>query len=64
MNSERWLYLAGVKGMASREIVGWAMQDHKRAELFCDALTVALGRRGPVPDLIPPLQIGNLATRT
>ena len=49
---EGWLYLAGVKDMATREIVGWAMEDHMRAELCCDALEMALGRRGPVPELI------------
>ena len=49
---EGWLYLAGVKDMASREIVGWAMEDHMRAELCCAALEMALGRRGPVPGLI------------
>lgn len=49
---EGWLYLAGVKDMANREIVGWAMDDHMRAELCCDALEMALGRRGPVPGLI------------
>ena len=38
--------------MATREIVGWAMEDHMRAELCCDALKVALGRRGPVPGLV------------
>ena len=49
---EGWLYLAGVKDMATREIVGWAMEDHMRAELCCDALRMALGRRGPVLGLI------------
>ncbi len=49
---EGWLYLAGVKDMATREIVGWAMEDHMRAELCCDALNMALGRRGPVPGLV------------
>ncbi len=44
---EGWLYLAGVKDMATREIVGWSMEDHMRAELCCDALTMALGRPGP-----------------
>ena len=33
-------------------IVGWAMEDHMRAKLCCDALEMALGRRGPVPGLI------------
>ncbi|MCL4159917.1 UNVERIFIED_CONTAM: hypothetical protein GTU68_027303 [Idotea baltica] len=49
---EGWLYLAGVKDMATREIVGWAMEDHMRAELCCAALEMALGRRGSVPGLI------------
>jgi transposase InsO family protein len=49
---EGWLYLAGIKDMATREIVGWAMEDHMRAELCYEALKMALGRRGPVPGLI------------
>jgi len=49
---EGWLYLAGIKDMATREIVGWAMEDHMRAELCCEALKMALGGRGPVPGLI------------
>ena len=49
---EGWLYLAGIKDMATREIVGWAMEDHMRAELCCDALKMALGRRDPVPGLV------------
>jgi putative transposase len=44
--------LAGIKDMATREIVGWAMEDHMRAELCCDALEMALGRRATVPGLI------------
>ncbi len=47
-----WLYAAATKDMATREIVGWAMDDHLRSELCCDALNMALGRRGPVPGLI------------
>ncbi|TRD14670.1 IS3 family transposase [Palleronia caenipelagi] len=49
---EGWLYLAAVKDMATREIVGWSMADHLGAELCCDALRMALNRRGPVPGLI------------
>ncbi|WP_446720116.1 hypothetical protein, partial [Leisingera sp. ANG-S3] len=37
--------------MATREIVGWAMDDHLRSELCYDALNMALGRSGPVPGL-------------
>ena len=49
---EGWLYLVGIKDMATQEIVGWTMEDHMRAELYCEALKMALGRRGPVPRLI------------
>jgi len=32
--------------------VGWAMADHMRAELVCDALRMALQTRRPPPGLI------------
>lgn len=47
-----WLYVAAVKDMATREIVGWAMADHMRAELCCDALKMAPGRRNVAPGLL------------
>ncbi len=37
---------------APREIAGWSVADHLRAQLCCDALRMALNRRGPVPGLI------------
>jgi putative transposase len=49
---EGWLYLAAIKDMATREIVGWSMADHLGAELACDALRMALQRRQPPPGLI------------
>jgi len=49
---EGWLYLAAVKDMATREIVGWSMADHLRAELACDALLMAIRRRQPLRGLI------------
>jgi transposase InsO family protein len=42
---EGWLYLAAIKDMATREIVGWSMADHLRADLACDALLMAIRRR-------------------
>jgi len=47
-----WLYSAVVEDMASREIVGWSMADHLRAELSIDALVLALQRCRPEPGLI------------
>src|SRR4051812_4257269 len=44
---EGFLYLAALKDMATREIVGWAMADHLRAGLCLDALVMALQRCRP-----------------
>ncbi len=49
---EGWLYLATVVDLASRRVVGWAMADHLRAELACDALRMAVESRRPDPGLI------------
>ncbi len=46
---EGWLYLATVIDLASRRVVGWAMADHMRAELVCDALRMAIDDRRPEP---------------
>lgn len=49
---EGWLYLATVIDVASRRVVGWAMGDHMRAGLVCDALSMAVAHRRPKPGLI------------
>jgi putative transposase len=49
---EGWLYLAAIEDLATREVVGWSMADHLRAELCADALVMALQRRRPEPGLI------------
>jgi transposase InsO family protein len=49
---EGWLYLASVIDLASRRVVGWAMADHMRASLVCDALRMAIAARSPAPGLI------------
>ena len=49
---EGWVYLATVIDLASRRVVGWAMADHMRAELICDALRMAIDNRRPAPGLI------------
>ena len=49
---EGWLYLATTIDLASRRVVGFAMADHMRASLVCDALTMALERRHPARGLI------------
>jgi putative transposase len=49
---EGWLYLAAIEDLATREIVGWSMADHLRAELAGDALLMAIRRRRPPAGLI------------
>lgn len=41
---EGWWYLATVLDLATREVIGYAMADHHRAELVADALCMAAGR--------------------
>jgi putative transposase len=49
---EGWLYLATVIDIASRRIVGFALAEHLRTELACDALTNAIVARDPAPGVI------------
>ncbi|MEU6973805.1 IS3 family transposase [Kitasatospora aureofaciens] len=49
---EGWWYLATVIDLATREVIGYAMADHHRAELVTDALKMAAGRGGLKPGCI------------
>jgi len=49
---EGWCYLATVIDLASRRVVGFAIADHMRTSLACDALRMALAARRPAPGLI------------
>lgn len=42
-----WLYLATVIDGYSRKVVGWAIADHMRDDLVCEALRFAIKRRRP-----------------
>lgn len=44
--SEGWLYLAVIIDLYSRAVVGWSMGERMTSSLVCDALTMALFRRG------------------
>jgi len=49
---EGWLYLATVIDIASRRVVGFALAEHLRTELACDALANAVAARDPAPGVI------------
>ncbi|MFE2424100.1 IS3 family transposase [Streptomyces hokutonensis] len=50
--AEGWLYLACWLDLATREVVGYAMADHHRAEFVVDALNMAHGRAGLKPGCV------------
>lgn len=43
---EGWMYLAVVIDLYSRAVIGWSIQSNMSKQLVCDALTMALWRRG------------------
>jgi transposase InsO family protein len=47
-----WLYLATVMDLYSRRIVGWAIEDHLRADLPLAASNMAISAQRPGPGLI------------
>jgi putative transposase len=49
---EGWLYLAAVKDLFHKKIVGWSMGDRITKELVIDAFDMAMSRRRPPPGLI------------
>ncbi len=49
---EGWLYLAVVIDLYSRKVVGWSMSSRMKAQLVCDALTMAIWQRRPTSGLI------------
>jgi len=49
---EGWLYLATVKDICTKEVVGWSTADHMKTELCTQALKNAMGRYRPGPGLI------------
>ena len=43
---EGWLYLAIVMDLYSKAVIGWAMASQMKQSLVCNALQMALWRRG------------------
>lgn len=46
-----WVYLAVIIDLYSRQVIGWQVAEHMRAELVCQALAQACARRGCLPKL-------------
>jgi len=47
-----WLYLCVVRDGCSRRVIGWAIDEHMRAELVLAALTMAVVLRGELADTV------------
>lgn len=50
--NEGWLYLAGVKDLYTKEVVGYALNKRMTADLVCKALTMAIDNQQPNKGLI------------
>lgn len=50
--AEGWLYLCIIMDLFSRNIVGWAMENHMRTDLVKNAFTMAYDKRKPAEGLI------------
>ena len=60
---EGFIYLAVIVDVFSRRVVGWAIDDHMRAELALEALAMAVRERRPPPDLVHHSDRGSQAIR-
>ncbi len=49
---EGWLYLAGVKDLYTKELVGYAINKRMTADLVCRALNMAIEHKRPAKGLI------------
>ncbi|WP_457858035.1 IS3 family transposase [Psychrobacter pulmonis] len=50
--NEGWLYLAGIKDLYTKELVGYAINKRMTADLFCKALSMAIKNKRPNKGLI------------
>lgn len=50
--NEGWLYLAGIKDLYTKEIVGYAIDKRMTADLVCNALKMAIKNKRPSKGLI------------
>lgn len=50
--NEGWLYLAGVKDLYTKELVGYAINNRMTADLVCRALNMAIKNKRPSNELI------------
>ncbi len=50
--NEGWLYLAGVKDLYTKELVGYAINKRMTADLVCRALNMAIKNKRPSKELI------------
>jgi len=47
-----WLFLAVILDLFSRQVIGWSMGNNNNRQLVCEALNMAVWRRGKIKDVI------------
>lgn len=50
--AEGWLYLAAVKDLYTKQVVGYSLNDRMTAQLICNALNMAIHNQQPTKELI------------
>ncbi|WP_284085465.1 IS3 family transposase, partial [Acinetobacter nosocomialis] len=50
--AEGWLYLAAIKDLYTKQVVGYSLNERMTAKLVCDALNMAIRNQKPAKDLI------------
>ena len=50
--NEGWLYLAALKDLYTKQVVGYSLNERMTAQLVCDALKMAIGNQAPPQGLI------------
>ena len=46
-----WVYLVVIIDLYSRQVIGWQLADHMKAEMVCQAVEIARYNRGCLPEL-------------
>jgi transposase InsO family protein len=47
-----WLYLCAVRDSCSRRVIGWAIDEHRHADLVTAALAIAVAIRGQLAEQV------------
>jgi transposase InsO family protein len=61
--SEGWLYLAAIRDLHSRRVIGWAVSNHMKRDLAIGALRMAIALRSPLAGVDIRCRAANMRQR-